>query len=157
MTILTQAPGSESALAAEYDAYAARYDGLDGGAAADAAGFTALRGRLLAGARGDVLEVACGTGLNFGYYALAGQRCARGTCAHAHIACAHTRTHASTPTRDRAHTHTHEDTTANACTHTRAHAIALAQPHAHTYTPAPAHTLALAAAVPMVTRAPCAA
>lgn len=155
MTVLTQAPGSESALAAEYDAYAARYDGLDGGAAADAAGFTALRGRLLAGARGDVLEVACGTGLNFGYYALAGQRCARGTCAHAHIACAHTRTHASTPTRDGAHTHAHEDTTANACTHTRTHAFA--QPHAHAHTNAPARTHALTAAVPMVARAPCAA
>jgi methyltransferase OMS1 len=44
------------------------YDVLDGGAAARALGFPELRAALLAGAGGDVLEVAVGTGLNLPYY-----------------------------------------------------------------------------------------
>lgn len=51
-----------------YDSYAATYDDLDGGAAADSLGFPALRAALLRQARGDVLETAVGTGLNLPLY-----------------------------------------------------------------------------------------
>ncbi|KAL4447973.1 hypothetical protein ABPG75_005192 [Micractinium tetrahymenae] len=51
-----------------YDQYAATYDDLDGGTAAEQLGFPALRQQLLARARGDVLETAVGTGLNLPYY-----------------------------------------------------------------------------------------
>ena len=53
---------------AAYDGYAATYDELDGGAAAEQLGFPALRAALLAQARGDVLETAVGTGLNLPLY-----------------------------------------------------------------------------------------
>lgn len=55
-------------LEAAYDGYAATYDDLDGGAAAEQLGFPALRAALLAQARGDVLETAVGTGLNLPFY-----------------------------------------------------------------------------------------
>ncbi|KAG2482184.1 hypothetical protein HYH03_018865 [Edaphochlamys debaryana] len=51
-----------------YDRYAGSYDELDGGVAAEALGFPQLRQQLLAQARGRVLEVAVGTGLNLPYY-----------------------------------------------------------------------------------------
>ncbi|GLI68241.1 hypothetical protein VaNZ11_012593 [Volvox africanus] len=51
-----------------YDKYSCKYDELDGGAAAEAFGFPQLRRKLLDQARGDVLEVAVGTGLNLPYY-----------------------------------------------------------------------------------------
>lgn len=47
---------------------AATYDALDGGIAAEALGFPDLRQQLLARARGRVLEVAVGTGLNLQFY-----------------------------------------------------------------------------------------
>lgn len=53
---------------AAYDGYAATYDELDGGAAAEQLGFPALRAALLAQAHGDVLETAVGTGLNLPLY-----------------------------------------------------------------------------------------
>ncbi|GIL53723.1 hypothetical protein Vafri_9171, partial [Volvox africanus] len=51
-----------------YDKYSSKYDELDGGSAAEALGFPQLRRKLLDQARGDVLEVAVGTGLNLPYY-----------------------------------------------------------------------------------------
>ncbi|GLC36782.1 hypothetical protein PLESTB_000783500 [Pleodorina starrii] len=51
-----------------YDGYSSKYDDLDGGAAAEAFGFPQLRQKLLEQARGNVLEVAVGTGLNLPYY-----------------------------------------------------------------------------------------
>lgn len=51
-----------------YDGYAATYDDLDGGGAAEQLGFPALRQQLLALAHGDVLETAVGTGLNLPFY-----------------------------------------------------------------------------------------
>lgn len=51
-----------------YDTYAPTYDVLDGGAAASALGFPDLRAALLRHARGDVLEVGVGTGLNLPLY-----------------------------------------------------------------------------------------
>ena len=52
-----------------YDAYAPTYDDLDGGGAAKALGLDAARAALLREARGAVLEVGAGTGLNVPYYA----------------------------------------------------------------------------------------
>ena len=51
-----------------YDAYAPTYDDLDGGSAAAALGIDAARSALLAKARGHVLEVGVGTGLNVNRY-----------------------------------------------------------------------------------------
>lgn len=51
-----------------YDTYAPTYDALDGGAAASALGFPDLRATLLRQARGDILEVGVGTGLNLPLY-----------------------------------------------------------------------------------------
>ena len=51
-----------------YDGYAATYDDLDGGRAAQQLGFPALRRQLLHAARGEVLETAVGTGLNLPFY-----------------------------------------------------------------------------------------
>ena len=44
------------------------YDALDGSIVADALGFPELRKQLLAQARGRVLELAVGTGLNLSFY-----------------------------------------------------------------------------------------
>ena len=59
---------------AQYDEFASDYDSLDGGPLADALGLPALRRALLAAARGDVLEVACGTGLSLPFYPLSPER-----------------------------------------------------------------------------------
>jgi hypothetical protein len=61
-----------AAISRAYDGYAATYDDLDGGAfAADTLGLDATRRALLARARGDVLELGVGTGLNLPGYDLA--------------------------------------------------------------------------------------
>mmetsp|Transcript_20976 Transcript_20976/g.44900 ORF Transcript_20976/g.44900 Transcript_20976/m.44900 type:complete len:318 (+) Transcript_20976:99-1052(+) len=51
-----------------YDAYAPTYDDLDGGALASSLGIDDARKRLLGAARGDVLEIGVGTGLNLDSY-----------------------------------------------------------------------------------------
>ena len=51
-----------------YDAYASTYDDLDGGSAAAVLGIDAARSALLSKARGHVLEVGVGTGLNINRY-----------------------------------------------------------------------------------------
>ena len=55
-----------------YDAYAPTYDDLDGGSAASALGIDAARSSLLSRARGHVLEVGVGTGLNVNRYSFGG-------------------------------------------------------------------------------------
>jgi methyltransferase OMS1, mitochondrial len=52
----------------DYDPYAAAYDGLDGAAPAEALGLPDLRRDLMSRARGHVLELAVGTGLNLPLY-----------------------------------------------------------------------------------------
>ncbi|EFJ43419.1 hypothetical protein VOLCADRAFT_106854 [Volvox carteri f. nagariensis] len=64
--------GAALELQQAYDKYSSKYDELDGGAAAEAFGFPQLRKKLLGQARGEVLEVAVGTGLNLPYYRWAG-------------------------------------------------------------------------------------
>ena len=54
--------------AVDYDTYAAKYDVLDGGAAANALGLEAARHALVAAATGHVLEIGAGTGLNLPHY-----------------------------------------------------------------------------------------
>ena len=54
-----------------YDVYASTYDDLDGGSAASALGIDAARSSLLSKARGRVLEVGVGTGLNVNRYSFA--------------------------------------------------------------------------------------
>lgn len=51
-----------------YDSYSADYDSLDGGAIADLLGFTRLRAEAVGLARGRVLELGVGTGLNLPFY-----------------------------------------------------------------------------------------
>ena len=51
-----------------YDAFAARYDALDGGGAAQALGIPELRSLALGRAAGPVLQVGVGTGLNLPFY-----------------------------------------------------------------------------------------
>ncbi|KAK1865980.1 hypothetical protein I4F81_008501 [Pyropia yezoensis] len=68
-TATTTAAGEAAAplvpVAADYDAYAADYDALDGPSALSRAfGLDDARRSLVARARGDVLELAVGTGLN---------------------------------------------------------------------------------------------
>jgi len=54
--------------ATAYDSYAARYDELDGGKAADVLGLDQARSMLFRQARGSVLEIGVGTGLNLEKY-----------------------------------------------------------------------------------------
>jgi hypothetical protein len=51
-----------------YDSYAKRYDQLDGGDASAVLGITEARSKLMRRARGNVLEIGAGTGLNLPYY-----------------------------------------------------------------------------------------
>ncbi|EJK58333.1 hypothetical protein THAOC_21554, partial [Thalassiosira oceanica] len=51
-----------------YDKYAANYDDLDGGGLASSLGIDDARRKLLGTARGDVLEIGAGTGLNLPCY-----------------------------------------------------------------------------------------
>lgn len=72
-TATTTAAGEAAAplvpVAADYDAYAADYDALDGPSALSRAfGLDDARRSLVARARGDVLELAVGTGLNLPLY-----------------------------------------------------------------------------------------
>ena len=74
--IATDLISSQVALAGEYndetrqlyDKSAREYDKLDGGLAASALGFDAMRAKLISQARGSVLEIGVGTGLNLPYY-----------------------------------------------------------------------------------------
>ncbi|CAB9529004.1 expressed unknown protein [Seminavis robusta] len=52
-----------------YDTYASTYNDLDGGQAASALGIETARAMLISQARGDVLEIGAGTGLNLDKYA----------------------------------------------------------------------------------------
>lgn len=52
----------------DYDAYAPSYDGLDGGQASVLLGIDEARTMLFQKARGDVLEIGAGTGLNLAKY-----------------------------------------------------------------------------------------
>jgi methyltransferase OMS1, mitochondrial len=52
----------------DYDAYAPSYDGLDGGQASSLLGIDEARTILFQKARGDVLEIGAGTGLNLEKY-----------------------------------------------------------------------------------------
>ena len=54
--------------ATAYDSYASTYNDLDGGSAASMFGIDEARGQLLGQARGDVLELGVGTGLNLDSY-----------------------------------------------------------------------------------------
>lgn len=55
-------------VASSYDSYAASYDSLDGGEAASILGIKEARVKLLSKARGHVLEIGAGTGLNLASY-----------------------------------------------------------------------------------------
>lgn len=67
--VVGAARADTAAISRAYDRYAASYDDLDGGAfAADTLGLDATRRALLAKARGDVLELGVGTGLNLPGY-----------------------------------------------------------------------------------------
>jgi len=59
---------SPTEAAADYDTYAASYDQLDGGKASAALGMEQARSTLLKKARGHVLEIGVGTGLNLQSY-----------------------------------------------------------------------------------------
>jgi methyltransferase OMS1 len=54
-----------------YDQYASNYDSLDGGAIADSLGIEKARQNLIRMAKGNVLEIGAGTGLNLGKYTFA--------------------------------------------------------------------------------------
>ena len=54
----------------EYNSFASRYDDLDGGTAAEVLGINRLRRLAGEQTRGDVLEIAVGTGLQSSYYNL---------------------------------------------------------------------------------------
>ena len=59
---------SKDELRKDYDRFSAKYDELDGGAAAGALGIEKARSDMLGSAQGRVLEVAVGTGLNLPAY-----------------------------------------------------------------------------------------
>jgi methyltransferase OMS1, mitochondrial len=60
-----------SVQSSEYDAYAAKYDDLDGGPLAEALGLPQLRAQAVGLCRGSVLECGVGTGLNLPLYSAA--------------------------------------------------------------------------------------
>jgi methyltransferase OMS1 len=62
---------SSSEAETSYDKYAKTYDDLDGGSIATSLGIEESRDKLLKQARGNVLEVAVGTGLNLSKYKFA--------------------------------------------------------------------------------------
>lgn len=71
---MTVRPSTSRALtpeeaATQYDTYAATYDQLDGGAASNLLGIEDARRHLMRQARGKVLEIGVGTGLNLDKYA----------------------------------------------------------------------------------------
>jgi ubiquinone/menaquinone biosynthesis C-methylase UbiE len=59
---------SPDVAATAYDSYAATYNDLDGGQVASALGIETARARLISQAKGDVLEIGVGTGLNLDKY-----------------------------------------------------------------------------------------
>ncbi|KAL7516029.1 hypothetical protein ACHAWX_001087 [Stephanocyclus meneghinianus] len=72
-TILSTSPDVANAVSPaeasrDYDVYAKSYDDLDGGTAASALGIVESRTKLLQLAKGNVLEIGAGTGLNLSYY-----------------------------------------------------------------------------------------
>jgi len=60
-----------SAITTPYDEYASTYDDLDGGPLAKALGIDDARSKLIQSAKGRVLEVGAGTGLNIDKYRFA--------------------------------------------------------------------------------------
>jgi len=65
---------SPNTAATSYDSYASSYDSLDGGDAASALGIDEARLRLLSSAKGHVLEIGVGTGLNIPKYTFDSQK-----------------------------------------------------------------------------------
>lgn len=65
-------PISPERASRDYDIYSETYDNLDGGSPASALGIDEARTKLLGLARGDVLEIGVGTGLNLSSYKLEG-------------------------------------------------------------------------------------
>jgi methyltransferase OMS1 len=59
---------AKEAMRQDYDKFSSKYDELDGGAAAGALGLERARADMIGSARGLVLEVAVGTGLNLPMY-----------------------------------------------------------------------------------------
>jgi ubiquinone/menaquinone biosynthesis C-methylase UbiE len=59
---------SPEAASTAYDTYASSYDELDGGSAASILGLDEARSKLLQQAKGKVLEIGAGTGLNLSKY-----------------------------------------------------------------------------------------
>lgn len=70
---------AKETLRQDYDRFSSRYDELDGGAAAGALGLERARQDMIGSAKGLVLEVAVGTGLNLPMYRFRGDEGARGT------------------------------------------------------------------------------
>jgi ubiquinone/menaquinone biosynthesis C-methylase UbiE len=71
--VLTGGSGPSTALSPEaastaYDTYASTYDELDGGSAASILGLDVARSMLFQQAKGNVLEIGAGTGLNLSKY-----------------------------------------------------------------------------------------
>lgn len=65
---------SPQTAASSYDTYAPSYDSLDGGDAAAALGIDDARQKLLFSAKGDILEIGVGTGLNIPNYPFSSQQ-----------------------------------------------------------------------------------
>mmetsp|Transcript_19908 Transcript_19908/g.29823 ORF Transcript_19908/g.29823 Transcript_19908/m.29823 type:complete len:293 (-) Transcript_19908:2633-3511(-) len=71
-TLLSKSKATQAISSSEaetsYNKYAKTYDDLDGGSIADSLGIEEARNKLIKQAKGDVLEVAVGTGLNLSKY-----------------------------------------------------------------------------------------